>query len=170
MIMKNSYGEDILSYVKSLPDSLLHRRGMSKEALLADNSVVDRLWTCYQKDVEEYDCDEGWALADAVFEVLGITHEVQEAALAGGCEVFEYEGLHFMPAFCISENWDLKEYCRHIRSDISLGVSKYDWGKKMWDYNIFYEAAGSRLYDVFKCVENSMLYIPGENELFQYMN
>ncbi len=57
-----------------------------------------------------------------------------------------------------------------MASDFSLGISAYNWKKNDAVYSIdtFYAASGGSIADIFKCLENGKLYVPGENELFRY--
>ncbi len=57
-----------------------------------------------------------------------------------------------------------------MASDFTLGISSYDWKKTDAAYSIdaFYAASGGSTADIFRCVENGKLYVPGENELFRY--
>ena len=57
---------------------------------------------------------------------------------------------------------------RHITSDRDLGMSKYGWQKHPYSYEGFYKAAKNSSSDLFKCVKNGKVYIPGEKELFLY--
>lgn len=95
---------------------------------------------------------------------------------------FAYGGYHFMPyrSFCKGEisrrlkgdsrQWktDAHYAMRNMRSDFGMGLSKYDWQKAEYSHCSFYAAAGHSTCDIFRCVENEKLYVPGENELFQY--
>lgn len=72
MILRESYRQDLVADIKELPDDLFTNVGTSKSAVLSDDDVVERLWGLYQKSIEEYDVDPGYALRDALFEVLGI--------------------------------------------------------------------------------------------------
>ena len=40
--------------------------------------------------------------------------------------------------------------------------------KTIYSHKNFYEASGNSKCDVFKCLENRKLYLPAENELFEY--
>lgn len=89
---------------------------------------------------------------------------------------FEYGGYHFVPVRKLnkSENSDISTFMKHIATDVNLGFFSRDdvRGRKQkfpYSYEKFYEASGDSKLDVFKCIENNKLYIPGENELFQYI-
>ncbi|MGN0485529.1 MAG: hypothetical protein ACI4HI_18475 [Lachnospiraceae bacterium] len=71
MILKNEYFADIKEYVAGLPEEEFTSRGTDKCSVLKNNDTMERLWIVYQKEVEEYGCDEEYALEDAVKEVLG---------------------------------------------------------------------------------------------------
>lgn len=69
MILKESYREDIVSYVKELPEAAFV--GITKDEVLKNEDMVECMWTLYQKYVEDYDCDEEWSQQETVKEVLG---------------------------------------------------------------------------------------------------
>ena len=89
---------------------------------------------------------------------------------------FEYGGYHFVPVRKLNDsekNSDLHTFMKTVKTDISLGFfSRNDIpGTKQkypYSYEKYYEASGNSKMDIFKCVENNKLYIPGENELFLY--
>ena len=85
---------------------------------------------------------------------------------------FKYLGYNFIPVEKLTDDQiELGNINEHIQSDIELGFSTYDWweNKKDYSYEGFYDASGNADYDIFKCLENGKLYIPGENELFEYV-
>lgn len=89
---------------------------------------------------------------------------------------FEYGGYHFIPVRKLnkSENSDICTFMKYIATDVNLGFFRTDdiIGRKQkypYSYDKFYEASGDSKCDIFKCIENNKLYIPGENELFQYI-
>jgi|GEM_PF-1085514 len=95
---------------------------------------------------------------------------------------FEYGGYHFKPyrKFEETENnrqlendsreWknDVQFAMRNMRSSFALGISRYSWGKCSYSYEDFYEKSGGSDADIFQCVENGKIYVPAENELFEY--
>lgn len=78
---------------------------------------------------------------------------------------FEYQGYHFIPVEKLPSGADTGS---HIFTERILGMNNYhfDFSKIKWDYDDFYRASGSSEYDVFQCIENGILYIPGGHELF----
>ena len=89
---------------------------------------------------------------------------------------FEYCGFHFVPIRKLdkSENSDIRTLTRSIATDIALGFFRTNdiLGRRQkhpYSYEDFYKASGNSKCDIFKCIENSKLYIPGENELFLYV-
>lgn len=72
MLLRNEYKEDLKERIRETPDDVFEAEGLSKEQILADEEIIDRLWTVYQKDMEEYECEEWWAYQDSLNEVLGI--------------------------------------------------------------------------------------------------
>lgn len=75
MTMKPEYKADLIDYIHAIPDRFLDDHGLSRSNLLADATVMDRLWTLYQKSVEEYEVDPDYAVKDAFHEVFGIPVE-----------------------------------------------------------------------------------------------
>ena len=98
--------------------------------------------------------------------------------------VFEYGSYHFKPYRQFrkgevtrrlegdSRPWktDAAYAMRNMSSDFGLGLSTYDWKKDGTDYSHkgFYAASENSDADIFMCIENGKLYVPHENELFQY--
>ena len=97
--------------------------------------------------------------------------------------VFEYGGFNFKPHRQFREGevtrlqrgdsrgkTDNAFAMRNMSSDRGLGLSTYDWKKDGTDYSHkgFYAASGNSDVDIFMCLENGKLYVPHENELFQY--
>lgn len=68
----------------------------------------------------------------------------------------------------IVSNKARKEISNETISNNTLGMSAYEGATHPYSYEEFYNAANSSSADIFKCVENGRLYIPGENELFEY--
>lgn len=72
------------------------------------------------------------------------------------------------------ENFTKKEgdffaISKRLASDPNLGLCTYqDRQKAPYDYKGFYTVATDKECDVFRCEENGLLYVPGENELFIY--
>lgn len=92
---------------------------------------------------------------------------------------FEYGGLHFKPYRKFEKRDTLPNPKPHrykervvnmenMRSDRELGISKYDGRKADYSHESFYQASGGSTHDIFQCLENGKLYVPAENELFQY--
>ena len=84
-------------------------------------------------------------------------------------EQFMYYGYHFIPLRMLNyheRRAGLKKFSRYIRSN-SLGISDYN-GSCNYSYTDFYKASKESECDIFRCVEDNKLYIPGDNELFEY--
>ncbi len=71
MILQEQYYEDLLDCINSTPDTVLWRKLVNKKKLLKDEKLLDRLWTEYQKMIEN-GVDENYAYAFALEEVLDI--------------------------------------------------------------------------------------------------
>jgi hypothetical protein len=55
-----------------------------------------------------------------------------------------------------------------MKSDHEIGIATYEWGRTDYSHASFYAASGDSEMDIFKCVENGKVYVPCENELFEY--
>lgn len=86
---------------------------------------------------------------------------------------FKYKGFTFHPErnFTKDENKDLRTITKHIKSDKNLGICNYDvdWKKHSYNYKEFYNAMKNSEFDLFRCVDNGKLYVPGEHELFEFI-
>lgn len=71
MIMDKEYLDEMKEHIRETQDGYFSRRGLTKEAVLNDVSTMGKLWTIYQKDVEEYGCGREFSLDDAMNEVFG---------------------------------------------------------------------------------------------------
>lgn len=79
----------------------------------------------------------------------------------------KYNGYTFRPLG--KKDVSFEAACRRISSDRELGISTYSWSKgEKYNYDKFYEASGNSYSDLFLCLENGNVYIPGNNELFLY--
>lgn len=90
---------------------------------------------------------------------------------------FTYNGFTFRPVRQLNKKenaMDLASFtCRFLKSNLDRQkqFSVYDDGK--WNYGKFYECArtvGAGEIDIFKCLDDGKLYIPGQNELFIFMS
>lgn len=87
---------------------------------------------------------------------------------------FQYGEYHFLPVGNIPKNEPIYKTSQYLHSDkdIKIWSETYEGvhGKanKIYSHKDFYEASGNSKCDVFKCLENRNLYLPGENELFKY--
>lgn len=65
---------------------------------------------------------------------------------------------------------DVQYAMRNMCTDTDVGISNYAWKKTDYSHEKFYAASGDSDADIFRCVENGKLYVPGKNELFHYMD
>lgn len=77
MIMESRYLFDLKEHIRDTSSSVFVVKNLTAAKILGDPDLMDRLWTTYQKSVEEYDVDEDYAYRDALYEVLGIPPTVQ---------------------------------------------------------------------------------------------
>ena len=84
-------------------------------------------------------------------------------------EGFEYNGYHFVPIGKIDSESTLQEIANVTVSKNSLGMSVYDGSRLPYSYDEFYRAAQQSKADVFRCIETGKPYLPGTNELFEYI-
>lgn len=89
-----------------------------------------------------------------------------------GDNTFYYLGKHFTPVEHLPENMSFQKTSRHLKSDRELGFCNYEWkktGKDTYSHHNFYNACNNASFDLFRCEENNRIYIPGDNELFEYI-
>ena len=86
--------------------------------------------------------------------------------------VFEYGGYHFVPVRQFQRgDGDFVTISRRLRRDFTLGFSDTNFdGRQKYPYSHsgFYSASPDKKCDIFRCVENGLLYVPCEHELQQY--
>ena len=87
----------------------------------------------------------------------------------GEQEGFEYNGYHFVPIGKINSESTLQEIGNVTVSNNSLGMSVYNGSRFPYSYDEFYLAAQQSEADVFRCIETGKSYLPGTNELFEYV-
>ena len=83
---------------------------------------------------------------------------------------FEYGGWHFTPfRQFVRRDGDFFKITRRLTSNFAMGMSTYPQHQK-FDYSHagFYKAATDKTCDIFRCLEDGLLYVPSENELFIY--
>jgi hypothetical protein len=86
-------------------------------------------------------------------------------------DTFYYMGYHFTPVMRFDESqFDFFTISRQLKSDRDMGLSTYDNRKKNYSHAGFYQASTKKDFDVFLCEENGKLYIPCQNELFEYVS
>lgn len=86
--------------------------------------------------------------------------------------VFKYGNNHFLPVGVVDKGF--KYISKNIATDTNLGMWNKLYNKKRgkskseYSHKDFYKACGDISCDVFMCVENGNIYLPGENEMFLY--
>lgn len=85
-------------------------------------------------------------------------------------EFFEYNGYHFSPIGRVSSRQKMSKTVKYLYSNKQEEphMTTYGNGNLPYTYDDFYKASGDSEADVFICRENGKVYIPGENELFEY--
>lgn len=81
MLLRNEYKEELKERIRETPDEIFLAKGLTKEQILAEEGIMDQLWIVYQKDIEDYECDEWWAYQDSLNEILGITVDVRQLSM-----------------------------------------------------------------------------------------
>ena len=66
MILRREYLEDLKDLIRQTPDEDLQRFGYTRDTLLQDVNRMERLWMCYQKDME-YGAASGDAYRNALY-------------------------------------------------------------------------------------------------------
>lgn len=80
---------------------------------------------------------------------------------------FYYGGYTFIPIKRLTEKQlEFNTITKHLHSDRELALTTYE---DTYNYRDFYEECGEKYYDLFRCEENGKIYIPCENELFEYV-
>lgn len=84
---------------------------------------------------------------------------------------FEYQGFHFTPIAQLPPNMSFGKLSQFLKTDRELGMATYSlpWVKHTWDYDAFYQVCSEKVMDLFLCEETGRIYIPGANELFEWM-
>lgn len=79
---------------------------------------------------------------------------------------FQYAGKTFTPVKTLTKKQsEFMTVSKHLKSDRELNLSTYA-GTYTWEG--FYKNCSDKDFDLFKCEENGKIYIPCENELFEY--
>ena len=82
-------------------------------------------------------------------------------------KVFEYGGKHFLGVGVFPPKKE-RDFSRTLRTDRNLSFESKTGEEFKYSYRNFINASRDEKSDVFKCYENGKLYVPGENELFEY--
>lgn len=82
-------------------------------------------------------------------------------------DVFQYGNKHFLGIGQLPPQRE-RNFNIHLRHDASMTFETHNGDKFQYNYRNFMNAAKGSPCDVFKCYENGKLYIPGQNELFNY--
>ena len=82
--------------------------------------------------------------------------------------MFIYKRYHFEPHGQILPKMSFTDISKKLKSDKKLNFNKYKGGNG-WSYEEFYKKSSDKEADLFLCLENGLIYIPGENELFLYI-
>lgn len=83
---------------------------------------------------------------------------------------FSYGGFHFIPVRQFEKDeGDFFALSKRLAIDPALGLSAYEERQKYpYAHKDFYAATADKTCDIFRCLENGKLYVPGERELFIY--
>jgi len=90
-------------------------------------------------------------------------------------KVFRYGGYPFVPHRKFHRGKSEKDFFavnQKLRTDWWLGMfsNQNRVGYKVtYNYDDFYAAATDKECDIFRCIENDCLYVPGANELFGFV-
>ena len=66
---------EIMNYLKNRDAAYFAERGTTREAVLSDEDLIDRLVFAHYKNVYKYDCDADWSLAETCDSDPGIRPE-----------------------------------------------------------------------------------------------
>lgn len=78
MIMHQSYRDDLKDHILDTNEQVFLSVGLTRQNILNDDSLMERLWALYQKSIEDYDVDADFAYRDAMKDVLNITIDNKE--------------------------------------------------------------------------------------------
>lgn len=150
---RQAYGADTI-----LEEIMGKQRGVLK---------AGRLFDAYQKYPEK------GAVEETFFTLTGMafseflnrcTQRMLPQVLKEDCinARFSYQGREYYPFGRIEKGMGIKEISKHL------------WAQKgetqeTWDYDAFYQASGGSKMDLFLCEQTGRLYLPGENELFVWI-
>jgi len=90
-------------------------------------------------------------------------------------KVFIYGGYHFVPHRKFHRRKSEKDFFavnQKLRTDWGLGMFSDQHRaehKTVYNYDDFYAASTDKECDIFRCIENDRLYVPGANELFEFV-
>lgn len=82
-------------------------------------------------------------------------------------KVFEYGGKKFLGVGVFPPKKE-RDFSRTLKTDRDLTFESKTGEEFKYSYRNFINASRDEKSDVFKCYENGRLYVPGENELFEY--
>ena len=71
MILQEQYYEDLVECINSTPDTVFWRGFQNKQTLLKNAELLDKMWTTYQKFIEQ-GVDDNYAYAFTLEEDLDI--------------------------------------------------------------------------------------------------
>jgi len=133
-----------------------------------DDQVVREVKTDSLVELQEYlaALDYSALVTDAqdAYEQEQATEKESEKTVSPD-DLFRYQGFTFIPIGVLEEGRTLQDVTNDLRSN-DMGISAYNGGP--YSHAAFYDAAAHSPADVFQCIENGKLYLPGENELFEY--
>lgn len=73
MIMRQSYKDDLIDHIQDTNEQVFLSVGLTRQDVLNNENLMERLWALYQKAIEDYDVDANYAYKDALKDVLNIT-------------------------------------------------------------------------------------------------
>lgn len=82
-------------------------------------------------------------------------------------KAFEYGGKKFLGVGIFPPKKE-RDFSKTLRTDRNLTFECKTGEEFKYSYRNFMNAIKETICDVFKCYENGKLYVPGENELFEY--
>lgn len=66
---------EVVNYLKNRDAAYFAERGTTREAVLADEDLINRLVSAHYKNVYKYDCDADWSLVETCDSDPGIRPE-----------------------------------------------------------------------------------------------
>lgn len=72
MVLINYFKDEVIERLRNEPDETFKDCNVTKEQILSDENVIERIWCHYQKSIEKYQVDSDYAFGDAIYEIYHV--------------------------------------------------------------------------------------------------